>query len=244
MLQADVLALRQFYSSPLGLEARAALLRALRRFWPGAKGDSIIGIGYTLPLLRPFLEDAGLIASLMPRSIGAIYWPADTANHSLLVDEMQLPVRDQSANRVIVMHTLEHVPHLNTFMKEIWRVLVPGGRALLIVPNRRGIWMRSADTPFGSGVPFTIPQLRHRAALANFTFVKAETIFFFPPSGMRLLLKISKALEWLGRIFLPGYGGMIVCEVEKQIYASIPQPVESPERAIRYGAEPVISMRV
>ena len=180
MLQPDVLAIRQFYSSPLGQEARGPLLNALARLWPGAKGDVIVGIGYTLPLLRSFLEEAGLVASLMPRGIGAIYWPADTANHSVLIDEMQLPLRDQSVNRIIVMHTLEHAPHLNTLLKEIWRVLVPGGRAIFLVPNRRGIWMRSAQTPFGNGTPFTIPQLRHRAALANFTFVTAETILFFP----------------------------------------------------------------
>lgn len=243
MLQPDVLAIRQFYSSPLGQETRNILLRSLARFWPPAGGDVIVGIGYVLPLLRPFLEEAGLIASLMPRSIGAIYWPADTANHSLLVDEMQLPLRDQSINRIIVMHTLENVPHLNTFLKEIWRVLVPGGRALLIAPNRRGVWMRAAQTPFGSGVPFTIAQLRHRAALANLTFVGAETILFFPPSGARLILKMAKPLEWLGRIFLPGCGGMIVCEVEKQIYASIPEAAAVSERGMRYAAEPVVSMR-
>ena len=37
---------------------------------------------------------------------------------------------------------------------------------------------------------------------------------------------------------------MILCEVEKQIYASIPELAEAPERVMRYGAEPVISMRM
>ncbi|MFO1242148.1 MAG: methyltransferase domain-containing protein [Rickettsiales bacterium] len=243
MLQPDVLTIRQFYSSPVGLETRRTLINAIRRFWPGAAGDSMIGIGYVLPVLRTYLGDASLIGSFMPRSLGAIYWPADTANHSILIDELQLPLKDQSVNRVIVSHTLEHTPHINSFLKEIWRVLVPGGRALILVPNRRGIWVRASDTPFGSGTPFTIAQLRHRAALANFTFVRADTTLFFPPSSLRIMIRISRALEWMGRIFLPGYGGVILLEVEKQIYAAIPEPVEK-ESMVRYATAPIASMKV
>lgn len=243
MLQPDVLAIRQFYSSSVGQETRRTLVQAVQRLWPAAPGDVFIGIGYALPILRQYLGNASIIGSFMPRSMGAIYWPADTANHSILIEEMQLPLKDQSVNRILVSHTIEHVPHLNAFLKELWRVLVPGGRALLLVPNRRGVWMRAAHTPLGSGTPFSIPQLRHRAALANFTFVRAETILFFPPSSVRFMIKISRALEWLGKMFLPGNGGLIVLEVEKQIYAAIPEPVKDDAMA-RYATAPIASMRV
>lgn len=243
MLQPDVLAIRQFYSSPVGLEVRKTLIQTIRRLWPSAPGDVLIGIGYTLPILRDYLGNAAVIGSFMPRSMGAIYWPADTANHSVLMEEMQLPLKDQSVNRVLVSHTLEHVPHINAFLKEIWRVLVPGGRAILLVPNRRGVWMKAAHTPLGSGTPFSIPQLRHRMAVTNFTFVRAETMLFFPPSSRRFMVKISQTLEWLGQMFLPGYGGLIMLEVEKQIYAAIPEPVEK-DAMVRYAASPVASMRV
>ena len=32
-------------------------------------------------------------------------------------------------------------------LRELWRVLAPNGRLLLVVPNRRGLWARVDTTP-------------------------------------------------------------------------------------------------
>ena len=37
-------------------------------------------------------------------------------------------------------------------LREIWRVLAAGGRVILVVPNRAGIWARTEATPFGHGL--------------------------------------------------------------------------------------------
>lgn len=42
---------------------------------------------------------------------------------------------DESFDAVICNHVLEHVPDDRTAMKEIWRVLAPGGWAMLLVPD-------------------------------------------------------------------------------------------------------------
>ena len=38
-------------------------------------------------------------------------------------------------------------------LREMWRVLTPEGRLLLIVPNRRGIWARWTPRPSATAGP-------------------------------------------------------------------------------------------
>lgn len=45
-------------------------------------------------------------------------------------------MRDQSVDVVVSFETLEHVPDMNRFLKELRRVLKPGGTVLISTPNR------------------------------------------------------------------------------------------------------------
>ena len=57
----DVLDLEEFYGSTLG-QMTARLLRArLREVWPSVRGESVLGLGYATPLLRPFVEPGGAL---------------------------------------------------------------------------------------------------------------------------------------------------------------------------------------
>jgi SAM-dependent methyltransferase len=232
MFHPNVVSFKQWYSSPLGRRVRMELGATVRRFWPQCRGDIVAGLGFTLPYLRLFQQDCTGLVSLMLRDQGAIYWPAEGENRSLLVQDNALPIGDNMLNRVIVCHALEHSHHSINVLKEVWRVLAPGGRALIIVPNRRGLWSQAASTPFGSGQPYTAMQLRHRASAVGFTFVEVMTALYFPPLEWKWAVAIAPMLEFLGRLFLPGAGGVVMLEVEKQIYASIPEPVHAPRAAL------------
>lgn len=232
MFHPDVVSLKQWYSSPLGQRVRLALGEAVRRFWPHCRGDMVAGLGFALPYLRLFQEESAGLVSLMLRDQGAIYWPADGENRSLLVQDSALPIGDNMLQRVIVCHALEHSHHSVNVLRELWRVLAPGGRALLVLPNRRGLWSHASATPFGCGQPYTAMQLRHKAAAVGFTYVDAITALYIPPLEWKWLLPLAPALEFLGRLLLPGAGGVVLVEVEKQIYASIPEPVHAPKAAL------------
>lgn len=52
-----------------------------------------------------------------------------------LIDITALPYTDDSFDAVICNHVLEHVPDDRTAMRELARVLKPGGWALLLVPD-------------------------------------------------------------------------------------------------------------
>jgi SAM-dependent methyltransferase len=49
-------------------------------------------------------------------------------------DVQAMPMADGVYDWVICSHVLEHIPDDRKAMREIWRVLKPGGRALVIVP--------------------------------------------------------------------------------------------------------------
>lgn len=54
---------------------------------------------------------------------------------SVVLDVSKLPFRDNCADEVYCSHVAEHVSPLAPLMKEIHRVLIPGGRAHFFVPH-------------------------------------------------------------------------------------------------------------
>ena len=94
----DVLDLNEFYSSTQG-QMTVRLLRArLREVWPNVRGETVLGLGYATPFLRPFREEAARTLAFMPAQQGVTRWPREGANHTALVDEMDLPLPDRSAH--------------------------------------------------------------------------------------------------------------------------------------------------
>ena len=49
-----------------------------------------------------------------------------------------LPIKDASVDRIISLHTYEHVENLNEALQELYRVLKHGGRAVIIEPPNLG----------------------------------------------------------------------------------------------------------
>ena len=54
----DVIDLKAFYSSNLGQLARRLITKKIRMVWPDVRGMNIMGLGYAVPYLRPFLGEA------------------------------------------------------------------------------------------------------------------------------------------------------------------------------------------
>jgi SAM-dependent methyltransferase len=105
---------------------------------------------------------------------------------------------DTVVDRVLVVHAVETVQGPADMLHEVSRILSPGGRVILVVPNRRGLWARMDRTPFGQGQPFSRSQLRAlmRGALLS-PDGWAETLYI-PPVRSKLLLSSAGAWERLG----------------------------------------------
>ena len=91
----------------------------------------------------------------------------DRSRALALVDETDLPLPDNSVDRVLLVHGVESSEYLRDLFREIWRVLSGDGRLIVVVPNRRGIWARVDRTPLGSGHPFSESLRRSLLAAAR-----------------------------------------------------------------------------
>jgi SAM-dependent methyltransferase len=227
MFWPDVIALKEFYATPLGRVACNAVGRSIRRMWPDVKGETVLGLGFTTPYLTAFTGEAQSIFACMPAAQGVIHWPPAASNLSLLSDEAELPFPDNSINRVLVVHALENSEQVRQMMSDIWRVLSPAGRVIVVAPNRHGIWARSPASPFAYGQPYTSSHFRQLFSEHSFTPLHSAAALYFPPSARRYVLRSARFWESAGSHFFSGFGGVLLVEAEKQIYAPLMQKVRS-----------------
>lgn len=242
MFWPDVIDLKLFYASPLGTLARAIIERAILKIWPSMPDECLLGIGFSHPYLEPYREQAGRVLALMPAAQGAVHWPVEAANLTFLGDEAELPFDDQNISRVLLVHSFENTEQLRHMLREIWRVLAPGGRVLVVVPNRRGVWARAPRSPFAHGSPFSAPQLRAVLRDNQFTPYHSHYALFTPPSQKGFVLKSFRLFESIGARFFTGFGGVVLMEAEKQIYAPSTQTVVKKRRNQIYNPSPQPAM--
>ncbi len=242
----DVLDLRNFYyRSALGRSAQAIIRGQLTQWWPEAKGQTVVGFGFAAPLLRPFLKDARRVIALMPGPQGVMPWPPGQANVSVLCEEVMWPLDTGIVDKLVLMHALETSEDPTGVLDECYRVLGPGGRMLVIVPNRAGLWSRSDKTPFGYGRPYSLGQLEAQLKHHSFVVERSMSALYQPPSTKKVWRKMGGVLEKMGhKLPLVAAGGVLVVEVSKQIPArprtGLGEAVKRPLRVLEGVGRPVV----
>jgi SAM-dependent methyltransferase len=228
----DVVDIRDFYGTSLGHMSARILRQRLRAIWPDCKRERIVGIGYATPYLRAFQEEAERVVAVMPASHGVLRWPPVGPNLAVLADEAELPLPDVSFDRVLLVHSVERTESLRSLLREAWRLLADGGRMIVVVPNRQGIWARIEATPFGHGQPYTATQISRLLRDNLFTPLSTTMALYAPPIFRRLNVAAAPAWERLGSRWFPRFGGVVMIEAAKQIYAPAPVGRERVKRPL------------
>jgi len=217
----DVVDLRSFYASALGEVVRRFVGKILRERFSNCTGYSILGFGYATPYLGIFRDEAVRVLAFMPAEQGVVNWPSSGHSASALVETTMMPLPDSCIDRAIVVHALEITEHPRDLLAEIWRILTPGGRVLVVAPSRSGLWARVDRTPFGHGQPYSLGQLRELMRETLFSPTHWDEALYVPPFQRRTSLRSAPAFEWTGAYFgLPGAGVLIV-EATKQLYRPV-----------------------
>lgn len=214
----DVVDLREFYRTPLGLIARRMIRRRLREMWPDLRGLRLAGLGFAVPFLRPFLGEAERVLALMPARQGVLHWPPEGPNLTALVDEETLALPDLAIDRVVMVHALEHSEPVRHALRAVWRIMAGNGRLIIVAPNRRGLWARTERTPFGHGVPYSAGQLARLLRESQFVPLSVRPALFMPPFPSRLLRRSASWIERVGARWFERFAGVIIIEATKQIY--------------------------
>ncbi len=215
----DVVDLRDFYETAMGMVARRMVRRRVRQIWPDVTGMRVLGLGFATPYLRPFMAEAERTIAAMPAQQGVLHWPPDGDGLTVLTDEMELPFDDLSMDRVLLVHALENAEPVRPLLREAWRVLAGSGKLLVVTPNRRGLWARRDRTPLGHGRPYSGGQLSALLRDNMFTPVSSQTALFVPPIDSKMLLSSCAAWEKVGSAAFSHFGGVLITEASKQLYA-------------------------
>lgn len=232
----DVQDLRNFYyRSAIGRAAQKAVRDRMLRIWPEAKGQTVAGFGFAVPLLRPYLAEARRVIAFMPGPQGVMPWPAGMPNVAVLTEETHWPIDTGRIDKLVLMHGLESSERPSQLLEECHRVLGPGGKVLFVVPNRAGLWSRSDATPYGFGRPYTQSQLETQLRSHGFMPETHATALHQPPSPRRFWMKTGPVWERSGQRFgLPLPAGVLMVEASKRVQAPhgpgtrvrVPNPLE------------------
>lgn len=148
--------------------------------WAASQGARAFGIDISEPTLRQ-AESGFLAAGVTLRAAAA--------------DVRAIPFRDDSFDAIYSMGTVEHFAETDQAIAEIARVLAPGGRAIIGVPNRHDPFLRPlmvsamyAVGLYGYGLEKsysrrTLRLMLERAGLE----VEAETAILFIPGWLRII---------------------------------------------------------
>jgi SAM-dependent methyltransferase len=215
----DAPSISQFYDTPLGQRSGRLILRALRQSWPDVRGRRLLGYGFAEPYLSAFLTEAERTIAALPEGMrGAAPWPRE-ASLSTLVQEDALPFPDAFFDLVLVVHGLEEAEGLRPLLRQLWRVLAPEGRLLLVAPNRASLWAQIERSPFGQGRPFSRNELDTLLRGAMFVPESWQRALYAPPVAIRALTGNGTGWEKIGSRFFFSLGGVHIVEAGKSLYA-------------------------
>ena len=221
-MTADVHGSADFYGTARGAVTARLLRERLALLWPELAGQSVLGIGFAAPYLRPWREQAGRCIALTPAQAGVARWPRGARNLSCTAEEDALPFADLTFDRILLVHGLETAENARRLLREIWRVLKDDGRLLVVAPNRRGLWAYVEATPFGHGQPYSPGQVGRLLAASLFRVERRDTALYLPPTNLRLALRSAKLLDRSLRRYIPGLAGVTITEAVKEAYAAMP----------------------
>jgi SAM-dependent methyltransferase len=218
-MTAEVHALAAFYASRGGEIAARLVAARLQALWPSLPRQSVLGLGWAAPYLGLWRAEAARTVSLVPAHLGA---GLTGQPGTLRAEEERLPFRDNSFDRVLLVHGLEAAENARRLLREVWRVLADDGRLMLVVPNRVGLWAHLDRTPFGHGQPYSRGQIERLLARHLFRAERKDAALFVPPYGLRFLGTAAPTLERGGRILCPRLAGVFIVEAEKDLFAGVP----------------------
>lgn len=227
-MQLDAATLASFYETPMGQIARRLIMGRLRMLWPDVAAQRVLGYGFAVPYLKPFLGEAERVVALMPAQQGVVVWPGPRVL-SALGEEDSLPFPDALFDRIVMVHALEAAEAARPLMRQIWRVLAPAGRLIVVVPNRTSLWSQIESSPFAQGRPFSRSQLAGVLADSMFVPEHWDSALLTPPFKSRRLVHSGKGWERVGRNLWPRLAGVHLVEASKTLYGA-PNPAPAGKR--------------
>jgi SAM-dependent methyltransferase len=233
--------LEQFYASPLGVAARNMAARRLDALWPDLAGRNVLGYGYAWPYLSPYEAGTNRLVFAMPEGQGAIAHAGKRGVATVLTQGRALPFSDSSFDRILAIHAVEEAETTAATLAELYRVLAPEGRIVVICANRAGMWARAESLPFGAGRPYSRRQLKTALTRAKFTPTVSSNALYIPPAKFFAKPGLLRGAERFGETVWPGFSGLVLVEAIKRLYAPSEGGHANKVARPKFGGVPVLN---
>ncbi len=134
----------------------------------------------------------------------------------------ELPFLSESVDLFFLPHTLEFLENSYELLSEIYHILIPGGRLVLLGFNPFSLLgltklLKSAKNNVWFGDLHAPRQVKNWLQACGYTIDYQSSFCFRPPLKNQYLLKKLKFLESVGRIFFPFCGGAYAIVAQKKI---------------------------
>ncbi len=224
----DVVDLKEFYQSAAAVEIKPIFQEILAKLRVCNKNSKILFVGFGVP----YADQNKNEFLLMLAHIGVFAWPDSKNNRTLLAYEDEWPFADHMFDEIIVLHGLEYAQNAGKLFEECYRSLLPEGRLIVIVPNRRSIWVRSDKTPLGFGQPYTLTQLSKILKKYDFIPIDVARGLYSLPSKKSFYNIWSWFFELIASRALQKFSGLVGVAAIKRVYAGIPVRKSSKEARV------------
>jgi SAM-dependent methyltransferase len=147
---------------------RKSIFDSLRSNLDNLSG-TLLDVGCGQMPYRKFVLDSGLVSSYIGLDLEDN--PIHVNKPDLLWDGKNIPLDDNSVDSVLITEVIEHVPDLIVLLKEIHRVLKPGGKVVGTCPFL--FPLHEAPYDFYRYTPFALNRF---FLLANFSDIKIQAL--------------------------------------------------------------------
>ncbi len=206
---------------------------------------------WSTPLGQALLEnERALLDPLLPRIFGYHFLQLGTSDHSMMgaspvghkflfapsvtphqalpvANNEALPLQSESVDAVLIHHALDYTPDSHRLLREAARVLMPGGKLLIVGFNPLSSWGLRRLFRWRNTLPWDARYIsRHRVQdwlkLLEFTVDKVEHGGYLLPFGHSRLVSSAQRMEILGHRLKAPMGAVYLIVACKQVMPVTP----------------------
>ena len=222
--------IEEWYQSPLGEKTFSAEKLSVNEIISRLFGYHILQIG---------LENQNLIDE-SPAGHKIIFSSAWYPGvRKAVTDCERLPLASDSIDAIVLYHALDFTDDSHELLREVTRVLRPGGQMLIIGFNPVSIWgmwrlfKRKKSLPW-KGRFLSIRRLSDWLRLLNLHIDSINTCVHFLPFNINRVLNYAEIMENFGRRLKSPFGGSYSIRCVKQVVPIT--PIVTRRRSIRSAA--------
>lgn len=147
-----------------------------------------------------------------------------TAQGDVLASSENLPIKSNSTDLVVIPHGLEYVSNPHSVIREIHRILVPGGSVVMSLFNPISLWgvrnivsrARKSPLPW-SGDYMSLWRVKDWLELLSIEVETGCMTFYRPPFGKLSWREKFNFMEKAGDRWWPIFGGLYVLRGVKRV---------------------------